>query len=177
MTTVTVFSNFEAQENKICHCLNSFPFLFPWSHGTRTRCHYLIFLMLSFKSTFSLSSFTLINRLLVLPHFLPLECYYLHIWGCLVFLPAIFILACDSAHPVFHIMYSAYKLNKQGDNIQPCHTPFLILNQWVVPCPVLTGVSWLTYGFLRRQVRWLGTPISLKIFHCLLWSTESKAVA
>ena len=177
MTTVTVFSNFEAQENKICHCLNSFPFLFPWSHGTRTRCHYLIFLMLSFKSTFSLSSFTLINRLLVLPHFLPLECYYLHIWGCLVFLPAIFILACDSAHPVFHIMYSAYKLNKQGDNIQPCHTPFLILNQWVVPCPVLTGVSWLTYGFLRRQVRWLGTPISLKIFHFLLWSTESKAVA
>ena len=26
-------------------------------------------------------------------------------------------------------MYSAYKLNKQGDNIQPCHTPFPIWNQ------------------------------------------------
>ena len=35
-------------------------------------------------------------------------------------------------------MYSAYKLNKQGDNIQPWHTPFLIWNQSVVPCPVLT---------------------------------------
>ena len=35
-------------------------------------------------------------------------------------------------------MYSAYKLNKQGDNIQPCHTPFPIWNQSVVPCPVLT---------------------------------------
>ena len=23
------------------------------------------------------------------------------------------------------MMYSAYKLNKQGDNIQPCHTPAL----------------------------------------------------
>ena len=25
-------------------------------------------------------------------------------------------------------MYSAYKLNKQGDNIQPCGTPFPIWN-------------------------------------------------
>jgi len=29
-------------------------------------------------------------------------------------------------------MYSAYKLNKQGDNIQPWHTPFPIWNQSVV---------------------------------------------
>ena len=29
-------------------------------------------------------------------------------------------------------MYSTYKLNKQGDNIQP----FPIWNQFVVPCPV-----------------------------------------
>ena len=35
-------------------------------------------------------------------------------------------------------MYSAYKLNKQGDNIQPWRTPFPIWNQSVVPCPVLT---------------------------------------
>ena len=35
-------------------------------------------------------------------------------------------------------MYSAYKLNKQGANIQSWHTPFLIWNQYVVPCPVLT---------------------------------------
>ena len=34
--------------------------------------------------------------------------------------------------------YSAYKLNKQGDNIQPCHTPFQVLNESVVPCKVLT---------------------------------------
>ena len=38
-------------------------------------------------------------------------------------------------------MYSAYKLNKQGDNIQPWHTPFPIWNQSVVPCPVLTVAS------------------------------------
>ena len=35
-------------------------------------------------------------------------------------------------------MYSAYKLNKQGDNIQTWHTPFPIWNHSVVPCPVLT---------------------------------------
>ena len=26
--------------------------------------------------------------------------------------------------PPFHMMYYEYKLNKQGDNIQPWHTPF-----------------------------------------------------
>ena len=31
------------------------------------------------------------------------------------------------------MMYSAYKLNKQGDNIQPWRTPFPIWNQSVVP--------------------------------------------
>ena len=79
----------------------------------------------------------------------------------LVFLPAILILACASSSPAFPMMYSAYELNKQGDDIQPWHTPFLIWNQSVVPCPVLTVVSWPAYRFLRRQVRWSGIPISL----------------
>ena len=33
----------------------------------------------------------------------------------------------------FHIMYSAYKLNKQGDNKQPWRTPFPIWNQSIIP--------------------------------------------
>ena len=33
-------------------------------------------------------------------------------------------------------MYSAYKLNKLGDDIQPWRTPFPIWNQSVFPCPV-----------------------------------------
>ena len=56
----------------------------------------------------------------------------------LIFLPAILIPACASSSPAFLMMYSACKLNKQGDNIQPWHTPFPIWNQSVVPCPVLT---------------------------------------
>ena len=156
--------------------------------------------------------------------------------------------ACDSSSPAFCMMYSAYKLSKQGDNIQPCHataaaaakspqscptlcdprdgsplgspvpgilqartlewvaisfpnswkwnvkvkslsrvrllatpwtaayqapssmgfsrqqywsgvplpchTPFSIWNQSVVPSLVLTVASWPTYRFFRRQVRW-----------------------
>ena len=57
-------------------------------------------------------------------------------------------------------MYSAYKLNKQGDSIQPWRTPFPIWNQSVVPCPVLTVASWPAYRFLKRQIRWSGIPIS-----------------
>ena len=74
-------------------------------------------------------------------------------------------------------MYSAYKLHKQGDNIQPWHTPFPIWNQSIVPCPVLTVPSWPASRFLKRQVRWSGIPSSFRIFHSLLWSTQSKAVA
>ena len=36
-----------------------------------------------------------------------------------IFLLAILIPGCASSSPVFLMMYSAYKLNKQGDNIQP----------------------------------------------------------
>ena len=62
-------------------------------------------------------------------------------------------------------MYSAYKLNKQSDNIQPwSSTPFPVWNQSVIPCPVLTVASWPAHRFLRRQVRWSDVPISFKNF-------------
>ena len=68
----------------------------------------------------------------------------------LIFLLAILILACASSSPAFCMMYSAYKLNKQGDNIQPWHTTFPILNKSIVSCPILTVASWPAYRFLRR---------------------------
>ena len=49
----------------------------------------------------------------------------------------ILISSCALSSPAFHIMYCAKKLNKQGDNIQPWHTPFPIWNQSIIPCPVL----------------------------------------
>ena len=56
----------------------------------------------------------------------------------LIFLLAIFILACASFSPAFLMMYFIYKLNKQGDNTQLWHTPFCIWNQSVVSCHALT---------------------------------------
>ena len=54
----------------------------------------------------------------------------------LVFLQAILIPACASSSPAFLMIYSAYKLNKHGDNIALTYS-FPILNQLVVQCPVL----------------------------------------
>ena len=89
----------------------------------------------------------------------------------LTFLPTILIPACASSSLAFHLMYSAYKLNKQGDNIQSWCTPFPIWNQSVVPCPVLTVASWPADRFLRRQVRWSGIPISLRNFQFVVIHT------
>ena len=71
---------------------------------------------------------------------------FAYLW-LLIFLPAILIPACASSSLAFLMIYFAYKLNKQGDNIQPWHTPFPIWNQSVVLCLVLTVVSWPTYNF------------------------------
>ena len=86
----------------------------------------LYFWMLSFKPTFSLSSFTFIKRLFSssLSAIRVVSSAYLRL---LIFLPAILILACASSSPAFCIIYSAYKLNKHGDNIQPWH---LLLSQY-----------------------------------------------
>ena len=49
---------------------------------------------------------------------------------------------------------------------------FSILNQPVIPYGILTVASWPAYRFLRRQVRWSGIPIFLRVFHSLSWSTQ-----
>ena len=92
-----------------------------------------------------------------------LRSHMLHGQKILIFLPAILIPVCASSSLAFLMMYSAYNLNKQGNNIEPWSTPFPIGNQSVVPCPVLTVDSWPAYRFLKRQVRWSGIPISFRI--------------
>ena len=139
MAAVTICRDFGAQGNKICHCFHCFPLYLPWSDGT--RYHDLSIWMLSFKSGFSLSSFTFIETLQF--HFAfchrVLSSAYLTL---LVFLPEILIPAGGSSSLGFFMMYSEYKFNKQSDNIHPWHTPFPIWNQPVVQCSVLTVASW-----------------------------------
>ena len=172
MAAVLICSNFGALENKVlllfpsisiyCNC---FPIYLPWSDGT--GCHGLSFWNVEFFASFSLS-FTFIKRLFSSSSLFSTRVVSSAYLRLLIFLPAVLIPACASSSPAFLMMCSAYKLNKQGDNI---HTPFPIWNQSVVPCPVLTVASWPAYGFHRRQVRWSGVPISYRIFHPLLWST------
>ena len=162
-------SDLGVQENNICYYVHFFPIYLPWSDGT--GCHDLIFLNLSCKPAFSLSSFTFIKKLLsssLLYAIRVVSSAYLRL---LIFLLAILISACDSSSSVFCMMYFAYKLNRQSNNIQ-LYSPFPIWNQPVVPCEVLTVTSRFTYRFLKRQVRWSGIPISLRISHSLLWSTQ-----
>ena len=113
----------------------------------------LVFWILSFKPTFSLSYFTFIKRLFSSSSLSAIRVVSSAYLRLLIFLPAILIPTCASSSPAFLLMYSAYKWNKQGDHTQPWRTPFPIWNQSVVPCPVLTVVSWPAYRFLERQVR------------------------
>ena len=131
-----------------------------------------VFWMLSFKPTFSLSSFTFIKRLFSSSSLSATRVVSSSQIRLLILLPVILILACALSSPAYLVMYSAYKLNKQGENIQPWHTPFLIWNQSDVPWTVLTVASWPAYRYLKRQVRWSGIPISFRIFQSLLWSTK-----
>ena len=174
MAAITTSSDFGAPQNKIFHCFHCFPIYLHEVMGLDAMI--LVFWMLSIKSTFSLSSFTFIKKLVSS----LLSAIRVASFACLrllIFLLAILIPACTLSSLAFRMMYSLYQLNKQGDNIQPWRAPFPIWNQSVVPCPVLTVASWPVYRFLRRQVRWSGIPISFRIFHSLFWSTQSKALA
>ena len=77
----------------------------------------LVFWMLNFKPTFSLS-FTFVKRLFSSSSLFAIRVVSSAYLMLLIFLPGILIPACASSGPAFLMMYSAYKLNKQGDNTQ-----------------------------------------------------------
>ena len=149
MAAVTILSDFEGQENKICHCFHFFSFYLPWSDGmpwsSFFECWVLRQLLHSLLSPSSRSS-------LVPFHVLLFEWCHLHVWGCWYFSQQSWFQLV--LHPAWYFTWcTLYNLNKQGDNIQPWHTLFPILNQSIVSCLVLTVASWPAHRFLRRQVR------------------------
>ena len=151
MASVAICSDFGAPQNKVCHCFHCFPIYLPWSDETRVMI--LVFWILSFKPTYSLSSFTFIKRLFGSSSLSAIRVVSSAYLRLLTFFPAILIPACASSCLRFLVMYSAQKLNKQDDNTQPWHTPFQIWNQSVVPCLVLTVAFRPAYRFLKRQFR------------------------
>ena len=173
MAAVTICSDFGAQKNKVWHCFHCFPIYFPWSGGPDAMI--FVFWMLSFKPTSSLSSFTFIKRLLSFSLLSGIRVVSSPYLSLLIFLPEILIPACASSSPAFHMMYSEYKLNKQGDNIQPWHTLFQFWTSLLFHVQFYCFLTCTRY--LRKQVRWSGIPISWRIFHSLLWSIQSKALA
>ena len=135
----------------------------------------LVFGMLSFKLRFSLYSFTFIKRLFDYTYLSALKVVSSAYLRLLIFLLAILIPACSSSSAVFLMMYSAYKLNKQGDNIDILGVLLsqfwtsLLFHVWFCCFLTCTQVSQEA-----GQMVWYSHL--LRIFHSLLWSTQSKAL-
>ena len=130
---------------------------------------------MSFKPAFSLSSYNHIKRLFSSSSLSAIRVVLSSYLRLLIFLPAIWNPACDSSSPAFHMMYSPYKVKKQGDDMRPYSTPFHF-------DPVHCSMSSSTCYFLthievsQETVRWSGSLSSLRIFHSLLWSKDFSTV-
>ena len=109
---------------KVYHCFHCFPIYLPWGDGT--GCHKLSFLNVEFKANISHPSLIFIKRLFSSSTLSGIRVVSSACLRLLIFLPAILIPAYASSSQAFLMMCSAYKSNKQCDNIQPSCTPFLI---------------------------------------------------
>ena len=173
MAAVTICSDFRAQENKVCHCFCCFPIYLPWNDGT--RCHDFSFLNVEFWGRFFTLLFHSLQEALQFLFAFCLRVVSSAYLRLLIFLPEISILACASSRLTFRTMYSAYKLNKQGDNIQPWRTPFPIWNQ---SCSMSGSNCWFLTCIQVSQgagkVVWY--PHLVKNFpQCVVIHTESLA--
>ena len=139
-------SDFGAQENS----LSLFPLFLhlfvmkwwdwmPWS--SFFECWVLSQL---FHSPLSLSSRSSLVSSSLLSAIMAVSSAYLKLF---IFLLSMLIPGCASSSLAFQMMYSVYKLNKQGDNKKRWQTPIPIWNQSVFLCLVLTVVSWPAYRF------------------------------
>ena len=96
MAPITICSDFGAPKNKVCHCFHCFQVMGP-------DAMILVFWMLSFKPTFSLSSFTFIKRLFSSLSAKSVELFaYLRLF---IFLPAILILIFDTYFNCVHFIF------------------------------------------------------------------------
>ena len=117
MAAVTICSDSGAPENKVSHCFHCSPSICHEVMGPDAMI--FVFWMLSYKPDFSLSYFIFIKSIFsysLLSAIRVVSSEYLRL---LIFLLALMIPACVSSSPAFLMMYSAYKLNKQGNNIKP----------------------------------------------------------
>ena len=167
MAAVIVCSDFGAQENKLCQFpLSLYIFAMkswdciPWSYFF--ECWVLSPV---FHSPLAPSS-----RGSVVLHFLTLDLYHLHIWSCWYFSwQSWFQLAI---HPALHFAWcTLHRIQISRMKNITLMLSFPNFEPVIVPCLVLTVFSWTSYRFLKRQVRWSGIPISLRIFQFVVIHT------
>ena len=144
----------ESPQIKLATVSNVSPYICHEVMGTDDMI--FIFWMWSFKPIFSLSSFTFIKRLFSSSSLSAIRMASSAYLKLLIFLLAILIPTCESSSPVHHMMYSAYKLNKQVF-VKMVYSLDLLLSQFWTGL-VLTVASCSAYKFLRRQVRCLVFP-------------------
>ena len=179
MAAVTIFSDFWAQEDKICHCFHISPFCLPWNNGT--RCHdlsvFFFFSIFILKPAFSLYSFTLTKGFFSSSSLSAVRVVsssgYLK---SLVFHLPILIPTCNSSSLAFLMICSAYKLNQHSDNIQPCPTPFSIPKP--ISCSIQgTNCCFLTQIQISKETgKMVWYSHLFRAFHSLLWSTQPRAL-
>ena len=98
-------------------------------------------------------------------HLLPLEWHYLPIWGCWYFSWQSWFLLVS--HPAYHFTW--YTLHKSYIIRVTIYNLDVFLSQFLTIVKMSSSVVfWLAYGFLRRQVRWFGIPVTLRTFYSLL---------
>ena len=124
MIAVTTCSDFGAPQNKVCHCCHCFPIYLPKVMAPNAMI--LVFWMLSLSQLFY-SPLSLWSRGSLVYLFIFFFLAFCHNGGVIcisevIFIsPEILIPTCASFCLTFLMMYSAYKLNKQHENIQPCY--------------------------------------------------------
>jgi hypothetical protein len=86
-----------------------------------------------------------------------------------------FLIPASISHtPAVSVLYSLHILNRPGDKIQPCLTPFWIRNHSVVPWSTCTLASYSVHGSRINTVKCLGVPTLLVLFHIFKCCTLLK---
>ena len=99
-------------------------------------------------------------------------------------LPPSPVLSLSQHQGLFQWVGSSHQVTKNiGASASPLVLPMTIQDWFplglaaLISLLVLIVASCPAYRFYKRQVRWSGIPVSLRIFHSLLWSTQSKTLA
>ena len=104
MASVTICSDFGAQENKLSHCFHYSPSV---CHEVMEQDAMILFFECWVSSQLFVSSFTLIKRLFASSSLSVISVVSSEHLRLLISLLAILIPACASSSPAFHLMYSA----------------------------------------------------------------------